>query len=159
MICLFKGKIKSFEISPMGCFIDFNNINLNKIQRIIVYISGIVFNLILSFFLKDAYLLKYNNYLLIFNLLIIYPLDGYRVLEEVLDIFYEKEYLNRLMFIISIVCSITFFVLIFYIKYYGYLIILIYLNYKNYINYKSQRLKYKSEFYKNSFLLNPSVSK
>ena len=69
--------------------------------------------------------------MLIFNLLSIYPLDGYRIVEEVLDCFYEKEYLNTLMFCISIVSSLTFFVLIFFIKCYGYLIILFYLMYKN----------------------------
>lgn len=158
MIKLFKGKINSFEVSPIGCFIDYNTLGINKIKRIIINSSGIICNIVLCLVLKNDYLIRFNNYMLIFNLLSIYPLDGYRIVEEVLDCFYEKEYLNTLMFCISIVSSLTFFVLIFFIKCYGYLIILFYLMYKNINKYRCEKLKHKTNFYKNSILLNRSVS-
>ena len=90
--------------------------------------------------------------MIIFNLLIIYPLDGYRILNEILDIYYDKEYLNYLLFIISlfniIICSIVFI----FLKCYGYFIILIFLLFRTIEIYKTNKLKNKNFIFQNSFV-------
>ena len=90
--------------------------------------------------------------MIIFNLLIIYPLDGYRILNEILDIYYDKEYLNYLLFIISliniVICSIVFI----FLKCYGYFIILIFLLFRTIEIYKTNKLKNKNFIFQNSFV-------
>lgn len=82
--------------------------------------------------------------MIFFNLLIIYPLDGYRILKEILDIYYDIEYLNYLLFIISLVCIFICSMVFIVLKYYGYLIILIILLFKNIEIYKINKFKNKN---------------
>lgn len=147
-IKIFKGKIRTINISPIGCLIEFNKNNLLKYQKIIIYFMGIIGNFILLLILKENYLIKFNKFMIVFNLLIIFPLDGYRIIYEILDIFYEPEYLNDIMLVVVIINIIIFSIIIFLLKYYGYFIIVLYLLFKNIKNFIESKKKNKMLFLK-----------
>ena len=76
---IFKYKIERVVILPLGSITIFNTkINNSILKEFLVTILGPLFQIILFIFL-DKYN-KYNMYLLIFNLIPIYPLDGYKLL-------------------------------------------------------------------------------
>jgi len=104
---IFKWKIDKIVILPFGCLTIFNEkINRPLIEEFIVTISGPIFQIIHMFFLEDIY---YSKLLLIFNLLPIYPLDGYKLL----NIFLNKIFSFKLSHLISIYIS---FIVIFLFK-------------------------------------------
>lgn len=151
---IFNCKINTIYITPIGCLIDFDDYGLSKINRILIYSMGIIGNITLLLFLKSDYLIKFNKFMIIFNLMIIFPLDGFRILNEILDIFYEKEYLNYLMFLIAMCFIILFTFLIIVSKYYGYFLLVFFLLIKNIKYYIDNKRKYKISYYQ---FLNPSV--
>ena len=76
---IFKYKIDKIVILPIGCITIFNTkINNSLYKELLVTIMGPIFQVILIFILTKYN--RYNIYLLIFNLLPIYPLDGYKIL-------------------------------------------------------------------------------
>lgn len=82
---LLNYKIEQVVILPLGSLTIFNNkINANEIKELVVTIMGPLFQIILFFFIKQDIYNKYNLYLLLFNLLPIYPLDGYKLLRILL---------------------------------------------------------------------------
>lgn len=78
----FKWEIDNILLLPFGC-ITFFKTNVNKPfkEEVIVSISGLIFQLINFIIFKDVttYFNYYNYGLFIFNLLPIYPLDGYKI--------------------------------------------------------------------------------
>lgn len=80
--CFFKWKIKKIMILPFGGLTIFNEkINKPLYQEFIISIMGIIFQIIFLFPFN-----KYYNYLIIiFNLLPIYPLDGSKILNILLN--------------------------------------------------------------------------
>ena len=147
----FKPKIMKmtpfgFQIAFKTCIEDYNKKikqgNELCIKRIIIYLSGPVMNLflILSCLLGNIELMIpkdiiiYSNILLaIFNLLPIYPLDGGRILKEIVHIFkgrkiaYQKS--NFISLATVIILTIITSILILYIHNIAFLIILAYLWY------------------------------
>lgn len=123
----------SFEIMPFGFRIsfklkidDFNKrikrANFIELKKIIVAISGPMVNLLIIFILllkQDFYnsqMLIYVNVLIVlFNLLPIYPLDGGRILQGIVHIFFGRKVskqitnfvANSVMIIITIFGSVT----------------------------------------------------
>lgn len=145
-------KPKRLQIMPIGFSIyfsinidDYNRkiLNLNKLtlKKLIVYIGGpltnlLIFLIILLLNIDFNYRneIAYINIIIgIFNLLPIYPLDGSRILENMLKLFFknQKAYkysnfiVNVSLVMFTVFCS--FFIL--YIKNFFVLVILIYLWY------------------------------
>ena len=84
---IFKWKIEKVIILPVSLQTIFNTkINNNKYEEILVTIMGPVFQTILFLIIKDKEILRYNLMILLFNLLPIVPLDGFKLLKI---IFYE----------------------------------------------------------------------
>ncbi|MBR1413839.1 MAG: hypothetical protein IJ574_04135 [Bacilli bacterium] len=124
-IKLFNYNIEKIEIFPFGGITRVNKpINSSINKELIIANGGILFQLLLGivinvFLYNDTYLYKifneYNKYIILFNLIPIIPLDGYKIfnllLEKVLS--YKKAY--RVSQLISIICLIIF--VIFNIKY------------------------------------------
>jgi len=83
---LFKWHIKSIILLPLGLILKFED-NLNKplIEEFIISISGIIFQLIFIRLFHNNYLVISSNVILIFNILPIYPLDGSKVINIVLN--------------------------------------------------------------------------
>lgn len=146
-------RAKTMEMTPFGFQITFNTCieDYNKkvkqgnelcMKRIAIDLAGPVINLFLiliCFWWKTELIIPketiiYSNLLLaIFNLLPIYPLDGGRILKEIVHIFkgrkvaYQKS--NYISFITVIILTIVASILILYIHNIAFLIILAYLWY------------------------------
>jgi len=126
---LFGYKNFRIELSMFGgmCYLNINN--KKKLSALIIYSAGIIMNLciILISMLYDNELSKvymhYNLIMLIFSVLPIYPLDGYRIL----SIFFRNK-----MIIISITSIIILLVSNIYFKSIGLLILCLFLILKNF---------------------------
>ena len=83
---IFKWNIKNIVLLPLGFLLKFKD-NLNKplLEEFFISISGIVFQLIFISLFHSHYLVISSNIILIFNLLPIYPLDGSKVINIVLN--------------------------------------------------------------------------
>ena len=83
---IFKWHIKSIILFPLGILLKFED-SLNKplIEEFIISISGIIFQLIFISFVHNYYLVLSSNIILIFNILPIYPLDGAKVINIILN--------------------------------------------------------------------------
>lgn len=119
---LFNWKISNIRISIVGGYITYDEeIDKPFIEELIISISGILMQVMLcltTFFLfknnlidNRLYLLisKYNNAIMLFNLLPIIPLDGSKVVNTILSVFLPfKKVLNMLNYIslISIILII-----------------------------------------------------
>lgn len=149
-------KPKNIKVNPLGFHITFKtkiencNRNLeNKLYRnkahlnkIVIFLAGptvnFFFMLLCLFIEKDFIISKetifYSNLILaIFNLLPIYPLDGGRILQEIIHIFLGKkvaqEKIKNISFITVIILTIFISILILYVHNITFLLILAYLWY------------------------------
>ena len=107
---IFKGKILSFRIAPFGLCIDYDAERLSLSRELAVCASGCAANLLLSLaslliyaaFGVDTVMLGLVSAMLgIMNLLPIYPLDGYRILNILLSFFLLPATAFCISFIIS----------------------------------------------------------
>ena len=146
-------KIKKIMFNPLGMCLEFIGYRENKktIKKIIINLSGPLFNLIFAIiisYLNIEYKLKvdlfYTNLLLgIFNLLPIIPLDGGKVLKEILSIKFGYKNANiysmNISKILLIFISLSYSILIFKIKNVFLFFIIIYLWYLQIIEEKKLR--------------------
>lgn len=145
-------KLEKINIMPMGLSISFKvplenynkkiqNSRLLSLKKIIIALSGPVINIIIAiiFIFNNFNLEEYqrlsiiyaNILLCIFNLLPIYPLDGGRILKQILKIKYgikySMEYIhiveNCTIILLTIISSIT----IYYLENIAILFIIVYL--------------------------------
>lgn len=100
---IFKIKINRIVLTGMGLFMDAETNDLSFIKGIIFYLSGLIINLILLFFLKENFK-KINLFILIINLIPIYPTDGYNILNSIISYFvpykiskYISNYLSLIL--------------------------------------------------------------
>ncbi len=106
-IKLKKLEVISITILPFGCYINCN-IDKNKTneEELIIYSAGVFINiilLILGLFLPFSDSFKtFNIILLIFNILPIYPLDGFMIITSILSNFMPYKKVMKLMGIISL---------------------------------------------------------
>jgi len=89
-IVLFKQKVDKINLTIFGGQIDCYIGNISFIRSILINSGGIIVNIIILNFsnsIEGYYrnvIYNYNFLLIIFNLLPIYPLDGYRIIESFL---------------------------------------------------------------------------
>lgn len=146
-------KIKKIMFNPLGVCLEFIGYRENKktIKRIIINLSGPLFNFIFAIIISHLnieYKLKidlfYTNLLLgIFNLLPIIPLDGGKILKEILSIKFGYKNANiysmNISKILLIFISLSYSILIFKIKNVFLFFIIIYLWYLQIIEEKKLR--------------------
>ena len=153
---IFKRKIVLIKIFPFGSLIKVDSVlSTNIYEDIIISLGGIIAQLVACVFINNDMFLYYNKLIILFNLLPICPLDGYRVLKNITELFlpYNKT------FFVSFVISILFLSIIIIKKvdiiYYNLLIIIfmIYSTFKEYslkkfymFKFFYERKKYKVRF-------------
>lgn len=118
MSLIFKWKIDKIIILPFGGLTKYNEIiNRPLIEEFLVAISGIIFQLIfykfIEIYINYNYLLFINYFIIIFNLLPIYPLDG----SKILNVLFNKitNFKNSILLIVitSYMCIIILSLLLF----------------------------------------------
>lgn len=105
---ILKFKLKRIEIYPYGgCTKLEYNINVSILKEFLVLIMGPLTQIIFVFIIKNVqsfipnYFYTYHYLILIFNLLPIYPLDGGRLLQLVLSLFFSYYYSHKYVLYIS----------------------------------------------------------
>lgn len=95
---LFKWNIDQVLVLPFGCLTKFKEcINRPIKEEFIISIMGVIFQLMFVYRLN----IFYNNIIIVFNLLPIYPLDGYKIL----NLIFNKISNFKLSYLISIYIS------------------------------------------------------
>ena len=106
---VFKWKIKRIIILPMGALIKFDSI-LNKPlkEEFLIAIMGIIFQTIFICFFNNNYFVICYKIILIFNLVPIYPLDGAKIFNLLLNIItnFQTSYIVSLILSYIIVMCI-----------------------------------------------------
>lgn len=151
MIKILKYQINSITILPTGGIINTNiTLNIKSNHLFLISISGILMQLLL--FLLIPYSSNYNYTifyklnlsLIIFNLLPINPLDGYKILISIIERFIKYRLVIKLSYIISFIFIILSFI---YTKNIFIFIFLYMLNIKEIINYHYVYNKFLLERY------------
>lgn len=149
---LFKVNVKYLELSIIGGILDIEEAKLSLIQKLIINTSGVLSNLIIIIILKNLnfeslnYLISYNICIIIFNLIPIIPLDGYRILNDVLSCIYDDDYTFTLIKRIDLVCLIMMLIILLILKIYGLFLIWCFLVYK-YLRYNIDDKRIKNIYY------------
>ena len=108
---IFKWKIKQIIFLPVGLLLKFED-NLNKplFEEFIISIMGIVFQLVFITFFNNKQLIISSNIILIFNIIPIYPLDGSKILNILLNKitnFKTSYFLTLLISLITIIIILS----------------------------------------------------
>lgn len=138
-----KRRIISFELIPFGGIIEFeNDKNTNLLSEMLIVMAGPLVNLLLMPFLKGEMAI-YNQIILGFNLLPIFPLDGGRILEIILMRFFSFK---RAVLISLVVSVITIMICAIYVIFEAFslsvLLVLAFLLYKNIMQYIKREERY-----------------
>ncbi len=118
---LFKWNIDKIIILPFGGLIKYNEIiNRPLIEEFLIAISGIIFQYIFYLLVKDFIDYKYfktiHYFIILFNLIPIYPLDGSKILNIFFNIITSFKNSLSLTIIISYIFIIIFSLLFFNIN-------------------------------------------
>ena len=106
---IYKWKVKKIVILPIGGITIFNeNLSKSIFEEFIILILGPLFQIIFYFIYTKIFgfnqiLSLYNFILLFFNMLPIYPLDGYKLISLALHKFFSFKFSHILSIIISII--------------------------------------------------------
>lgn len=125
-----KFEIDGMVVLPFGAFLSLNDFGKHKvIDEILVVISGPLINLVMMLLFYDTYLAKINLFILVFNLLPIYPLDGSKLLLLVMSYFVDYYRCFKLQIFISYIMLLCF---CFIVDDIGSYILLVYLGFNLY---------------------------
>ena len=102
---------EKIEVRPLGLSLTFYSFSeSNELKKILVYLAGPIANLLLAYVFYqiniNSYCIYINLALGIFNLLPIMPLDGGKILKEILKIRKGKIQAYRHTMLIGTVCLI-----------------------------------------------------
>ena len=162
-------EVSSITIYPYGGMIKSNMlINTNSLKVILISLAGMINQLLLwiiiYIFFKVGFIniyyydifLKYNLYIILFNLIPIYPLDGFKILNSFLELFISFKNSINLSFFINVVCLLLFLIYLYIYKVSNYVIVIfLFVNLINYIKeiryimnkFYVERIIYDLEYY------------
>ena len=126
-------KVESIEIFPFGGITKIDKLLNTKIYKdLLIAIFGVVFQLIISLvyhlgYINDVMIYNYNMSIMLFNLLPIIPLDGSKIVFELLN--YKLSYKKSLMlsFVISFIFIVVYFLLNYQYQLNNYMIIALFI--------------------------------
>ena len=134
---LFKYNVEKIIIYPYGGLTKLNTlINTNIYKDLLVTVSGIIFQVIYFMFIYILYtsgllreytydlFLLYHKSMLIFNLLPIIPLDGFKILNLVLSKFFGFNLSNNISVYISLLTVVIFLFSNFFDKNYSFIFVI-----------------------------------
>ena len=134
---LYKIDVKSITIYPYGGMIKSNMlINTNSIKVIIISLGGIISQLFIFFifficfkigFVSNYYydiFIKFNMSIIIFNILPIYPLDGFKIVNSFLELLFSFKKSLWISLIINLLSLVIFISYLYIFKINNYLIVI-----------------------------------
>lgn len=129
--------VNKITLYPYGGIIDNNMlINTNSKKVLLISLGGILMQLILYLVVYLIYSLgfinysfydmfnKYNLYIILFNLIPIYPLDGFKILNSLLELILSFKFSLKISVIFNFVFIILFFLYLYIYKINNYIIII-----------------------------------
>ena len=117
-------KVIKINVYPCGLLTVFDmKINDSIFKDFLIALSGPLFQLIGYFFIKKYY--SIHLFLIVFNLLPIYPLDGSKILSDLLYIIFPYKVSNEILFFVSYIVCI--FILCFFLYNFNLIYILIFI--------------------------------
>lgn len=135
---IFKKKIKRITLTMIGGVIEIKGSNLSFFKEFIINISGILMNIILlllSTEIRNIYykelIYSFNMLMILINILPIYPLDGFRIFEDIVYYYCNSLKAFKNVILISLFSSIAFLIFGIFKKSYGLIIIGVFLIFKN----------------------------
>lgn len=133
----YKIHVNSITMFPYGGMIKSTMlINTNSMKVLIISLGGVLSQLLLWIIIYIFYKLsiincyyydiffKYNLYLILFNLIPLYPLDGFKILNSILELFISFKSSIIISLIINLVFLIIFFVYLYINRISNYIIII-----------------------------------
>ena len=130
-------EVNKIVMYPYGGMIDNNMlINTNSKKVLIISLSGIFIQIILYFIIFLLYKIgfvessfynmffKYNLYIILFNLIPIYPLDGFKVLNSLLELVLSFKLSLKFSIIFNFIFIMLFFLYLYIFKINNYIIII-----------------------------------
>lgn len=113
VIRILKYEISSITLLPFGAIIDCRMKNQSLLKELLVYMSGLLVNIIIAMALliidRNSPLMYINGILLVFNLLPIVPLDGGKILHVIIAYFSPYKKSLKFLSYISYIALIFFF--------------------------------------------------
>ncbi len=159
---IFKLKISEIQILPIGCYANIENIDtLKRFEQIIVLISGplsFFFTMaLITFFYRTDVISIYgyreyseiNFFMMIFNLLPIYPLDGGRILKIILSSILSEKKSITASAIIGLMVSLIFSLQLIKIGQYLFSSFILFYAIKNILNIKREYQSFLFKRYSN----------
>lgn len=149
---LFKVDVKNLELSIIGGILEINDKNISLSKRLLINFAGVISNLIIILLIKISgvsslnYLLFYNLFIIIFNLIPIIPLDGFRILNDLLSSIYDDNYTFVIIKKIDFFCLFMMLIILLLLKIYGLFLIWCFLVVK-YFKYNIDDKKIKNLYY------------
>jgi len=117
----FNKDIISINIYPFGGITKYNSlVNHNILEELLIAISGVlnqvilylIFYILFKFNLINIYsynlFIKYNTYLIIFNLLPLIGLDGEKIIHLLLEYIFPYKLTNNIVIIVSLITLVIF---------------------------------------------------
>ena len=164
---IYNRKINKISILPFGGIIRLDSyISTNIYEDLIISIGGILFQIIFGFIVLNLDLsykeqiLYYNNLIIIFNMIPVIPLDGEKILKNILELFLPLKKSLICMFYISLITLVLIFALNISIIYKN-IIVIIFLIISIFRNYNNTPY-YMNSFYlermNHSFLFNKNIN-
>lgn len=130
-------EVNKIVIYPYGGMIDNNMlINTNSKKVLIISLGGIFIQIILYFIIFLLYKIgfvessfynmffKYNLYIILFNLIPIYPLDGFKILNSLLELVLSFKLSLKFSIIFNFIFIMLFFLYLYVFKINNYIIII-----------------------------------
>lgn len=144
VICkIFKYKIKSIEIFPFGGVTKIDKLlNDSIIKDLLISIMGIIFQLIIFLITDNLVVLKYNKYIMLFNLLPIIPLDGSKILFEIYALIMPYKKVIKYYYLTSFIFIIIYFIFNYKYNLNNYMIIILFI-YKTIEVIKNRNILYE----------------
>lgn len=116
LLCIFlcRYQIKCLRLSIVGFFLTLEDTKEVFHKDVLIYLGGILSNLICYLLVPDPTFKQINLILMIINSLPIYPLDGFNVIKSLVYYWFPYYYANRGMSILSTLLAIVFIILTIY---------------------------------------------
>lgn len=144
---LFKQKVKKLNVTAVGGLMEVDIKNLGALKELILYLSGVAANVLILFLSRyagDHYLksllYKFNFLIIIFNILPVFPLDGYKATEVLLAQIINKPFTEqKALFFISNLALAGLIYFFLKSKSFAFLVLFIYLFYRNITHHARNR--------------------